>query len=60
MSIKSITIKPDKSLSFICRDISSAASRFVLTAVFSTFDSYIDCPEFISIAVKASVEFIII
>ena len=55
MSIKSITINPDRSLIFICLDNSSTASRFVLSAVFSTFDSLVDCPEFISIDIRASV-----
>ena len=48
-------IKPDKSLIFICLDISSAASRLVSKAVLSTFFCLIELPEFISIATKASV-----
>ncbi len=55
ISIKSITIRPDKSLNFICLEISSAASIFVLRAVFSIFICFVDWPEFISIATKASV-----
>ena len=54
--MKSITIKPDKSLNLICRAISSAASRFVLRAVFSIFVCLVDCPELMSIATKASPE----
>ena len=53
--MKSITIKPDKSLIFIWRAISSAASRFVFSAVFSILVCLVDCPEFISIATSASV-----
>ena len=56
--MKSIIINPDKSLILICLDISSAASRFVFKAVFSTFFSFIDLPELISIETKASVGFI--
>jgi len=55
MSIKSITISPERSLILICLDISSAASRFVFTAVSSMFTSLVDCPEFISIDTSASV-----
>ena len=58
--MKSITISPDKSLIFICLDISSAASRLVLRAGFSIFDSLVDCPEFISIDINASVGLITI
>ncbi len=58
--MKSITINPDKSLILICLDISSAASRFVLSAVFSTLNSFIDLPEFTSIDTNASVGFITI
>ena len=47
--------KPDKSLILICLAISSAASIFVFKAVFSIFNCFVDCPEFISIATKASV-----
>ena len=36
----------------------SAASRFVFKAVFSIFICFVDCPEFMSIATKASVGFI--
>ena len=43
--MKSTTIKPDKSLSLICLAISSAASRFVFTAVFSILVCFVDCPE---------------
>ena len=53
--MKSITISPDKSLIFICLDISSTASRLVLRAVFSMFASLVDCPELTSIETKASV-----
>ena len=55
MSIKSITINPERSLILICLEISSAASKFVLRAVFSILLSLIDWPEFISIDIKASV-----
>ena len=48
-------IKPDKSLILICLAISSAASRFVSKAVFSTFFCLIELPEFISIDTNASV-----
>ena len=50
--MKSIIIKPDKSLIFICLAISSAASRLVSKAVLSTFFCLIELPEFISIAGK--------
>ena len=60
MSIKSITINPERSLILICLDISSAASRLVFKAVFSIFTSLIDFPEFISIETYASVGFITI
>ena len=53
--MKSIIIKPDKSLILICLDISSAASRFVSKAVLSTFFCFIELPEFISIETSASV-----
>jgi len=56
--MKSITISPDKSLIFICFPISSAASKFVLRAVFSMFLSLIALPELTSIATNASVGFI--
>ena len=55
MSIKSIIIKPERSLIFICLAISSAASRFVSSAVLSTFFCLIELPEFMSIDTKASV-----
>ena len=55
MSIKSITINPDRSLSLICCAISSAASKFVFSAVFSILICFVDCPEFISIETNASV-----
>ena len=55
ISMKSITIRPDKSLSFSCRPTSSAASKFVLSAVSSIFRSRVALPEFTSIATKASV-----
>ena len=51
-------IRPDKSLIFNCLDISSAASKFVSSAVFSTFFCFIDLPELTSIEIKASVGFI--
>ena len=60
MSMKSIIIKPDKSLILICLDISSAASRFVFRAVLSTFFCFIDLPEFTSIDISASVGLITI
>ncbi len=53
--MKSIIISPDKSLIFICLDISSAASRLVFTAVLSIFFCLIDFPEFTSIETRASV-----
>ena len=53
--MKSIIMRPDKSLIFICLAISSAASRFVSRAVLSTFFCLIELPEFISIETKASV-----
>ena len=55
--MKSIIINPDKSLILICLAISSAASRLVSRAVFSTFFCFIELPEFISIETKASVGF---
>ena len=58
--MKSITIKPERSLILICLDISSAASMLVFTAVFSILDYLIDCPEFTSIDTKASVGLITI
>ena len=56
--MKSIIIKPERSLIFICLAISSAASRFVSRAVLSTFFCFIELPEFISIDTSASVGFI--
>ena len=56
--MKSIIIKPDKSLIFICLAISSTASRFVSKAVFSTFFCLIELQELTSIETKASVGFI--
>ena len=56
--MKSIIIKPDKSLILICLDISSAASRLVSSAVFSTFFCLMDFPELTSIETNASVGFI--
>ena len=53
-------IRPDKSLILICLAISSAASRFVSSAVFSTFFCLIELPELMSIETKASVGLIII
>ena len=55
MSIKSITITPERSLIFNCFAISSAASMFVFNAVFSMFDALVDCPECISIEKRAYV-----
>ena len=56
--MKSIIIRPDKSLILICLAISSAASRLVSSAVLSTFLCLIDLPELISIDTSASVGFI--
>ena len=56
--MKSITIRPERSLNFIWWAISSAASKFVLSAVFSIFICLVDCPEFMSIDTNASVGFI--
>ncbi len=53
--MKSIMIKPDRSLIFICLEISSAASILVSKAVLSTFLPFIELPEFISIDTNASV-----
>ena len=53
--MKSMIIKPERSLIFICLAISSAASKFVSSAVLSTFFCLIELPEFISIDTKASV-----
>ena len=56
--MKSIIIRPDRSLIFICLAISSAASILVSNAVLSTFLPLIELPEFISIETSASVGFI--
>ena len=48
-------INPDKSLILICLAISSAASKFVSSAVLSTFFCLIELPEFTSIETNASV-----
>ena len=53
-------IKPDRSRILICLAISSEASRFVSSAVLSTFFCFIELPEFISIEMRASVGFITI
>ena len=53
--MKSITIRPPISLSLICLDISSAASRLVLRAVSSISLPLVDFAEFISIEINASV-----
>ena len=53
--MKSIIIRPERSLIFICLAISSAASRLVSSAVLSTFFCFIDFPEFTSIDTRASV-----
>ena len=53
--MKSITTKPPKSLNLNCLATSDAASRLVLSAVFSIFLSDVFFPEFTSIATKASV-----
>ena len=58
--MKSITIRPERSLILICLDISSAASRLVFKAVFSIFASLIYCPEFTSTDTNASVGLITI
>ena len=55
MSIKSITISPPMSLNRSCLAISTADSRFVLTAVSSISLPFVDFAEFISIATSASV-----
>ena len=56
ISIKSMTIKPPRSLSFTCLPISEAASKFVLSAVSSISDPFVDFAELISIEVRASPE----
>ena len=55
MSMKSMTIRPARSRSRICRAASSAASRLVLSAVSSIEASRVARPEFTSIATSASV-----
>ena len=55
MSMKSITINPARSRNLNCRATSSAASRFVFSAVFSIEDSLVAFPEFTSTATNASV-----
>ena len=55
--MKSIIIKPERSLILICLAISSTASRFVSKAVFSIFFCFIDLPELTSIETRASVGF---
>ena len=55
MSMKSITISPPMSLNRHCLAISSAASRFVWSAVDSISDSFVALPELISIEINASV-----
>ena len=58
--MKSITIRPERSLNLICLAISSAASILVFKAVFSIFICLVDWPEFISIETNASVGLITI
>ena len=53
--MKSITTKPPRSLNLSCLAISTAASKFVLRAVFSIFLSEVFLPEFTSTATNASV-----
>ena len=53
--MKSITIKPDRSLSLNCKANSSAASLLVCNAVYSIFLSFVALPEFTSTATRASV-----
>ena len=55
MSMKSITKSPPKSLILNCLAISSAASKFVLSAVSSMSLPFVDLAEFISIEISASV-----
>ena len=52
MSMKSITKSPPKSLFSIVRAISSAASKFVLSAVSSMSLPFVDLAEFISIDIS--------
>ena len=56
ISIKSITIRPPKSLNFTCLPISAAASRLVFKAVSSMSPPFVDFAELISIEVSASPE----
>ena len=58
--MKSMTIRPPKSLSFTCLPISAAASKFVFRAVSSISPPLVDFAEFISIEVRASPESITI
>ena len=55
MSMKSITTRPERSLSLACLANSSAASKFVLSAVSSIDLSLVALPELTSIATNASV-----
>ncbi len=55
ISMKSITTRPARSLKRSCREISVAASRFVLRAVSSIECSLVERPEFTSIETSASV-----
>ena len=54
--MKSITIKPPRSLSFTCLPISAAASKLVFRAVSSISPPLVDLAELISIEVSASPE----
>ncbi len=55
ISMKSMTMMPARSRRRIWRAASVAASKFVFRAVFSTLCSFVDFPEFTSIATSASV-----
>ena len=55
MSMKSTTISPERSRSRSWRASSSAASRFVFSAVSSMLRSRVERPEFTSMATSASV-----
>ncbi len=55
MSIKSITARPPRSLKRIWRAISSAASRFVCSAVSSISEPRVALEELISMEIRASV-----
>ena len=55
MSMKSMIISPERSLILICLAISSAASKFVLSAVSSMSLPFVDLAEFISIEISAYV-----